>query len=344
MRYILLCLLCAQPIVGDISFIASGNVLAAEEVHVYSHRHYPLDKELYAEFERTEGIEVTVLQAKADELIERIAAEGERTPADLLITVDASRLIRAQQRGLLQAVTSSQLRDQVPAALRDEDGYWYALTTRARVIIYNPARRVGRPVATYSDLARRVWDDRLVMRTSRHGYNISLLAALIANYGDATARAWVNGVAANLARAPSGNDRDQLRAVARGEADATIVNSYYLALFLNSEGRDREYARGLAVSFPNQDDEGAHINISGAAVVAASDNRDGAIKLLEYLSSAPVQRTFAAANFEYPVHPDVDPAPTIAAWGEPKFDYASITKTDRYWETAVRIFDASQWR
>ena len=319
--------------------LASG-----EDLHVYSHRHYPLDRELYGQFTDATGIRVRVLQGGADELIERIHAEGARSPADVLITVDAARLARARERGILQAVTSEVLRAQVPAELRDDDGYWYALTVRLRVIVYNPDALGGRSVATYAGLAGPEWRGGVAVRTSRHTYNIALLSSLIDEHGTGFARQWVDGVAGNLARNPQGNDRDQMRAVALGQAGAALVNSYYLGLFLSSGGRDRDLAGNLAISFPDQGGRGAHANISGAGVVGTSQNRGAAVRLLEFLSSPAVQAQYARGNYEYPVHAGVAPPPIVAAWGDPKINYGAIKRLHLHWQEAVRIFDRSAWK
>lgn len=325
-------------------FSLAPALFSADVVNVYTHRHYQIDRQIYAAFEQHSGITVQVLQAKADELIERIVAEGQRTKADLLITVDAPRLDRAVQSGILQPIRSTVLDAQVPTHFRHRNKFWYALTARARVIVYNKERVSAAAVQSYQDLMLPQWRNRVVMRSATHSYNISLLSALIAHNGESAAQRWVTGVSRNFVRQPRGNDRDQMRFVANGGADVTLVNSYYYALFLADDGRNGQLAKKLGISFPNQKQHGAHINISGAGVVKFSKNSAHAVALMEFLTSPAIQKRYAQANYEFPVNPAAKIDPLFADWESVRFDTAAIQGLSRNWGKAVRIFDASNWR
>lgn len=316
-------------------------IYAKETLTVYSHRHYPLDGELFGEFEKRHGVRIAVLQANADELIERLTAEGARTKADLLITVSAVRLDRAVKRGLLAPIASARIEAQIPAALRHPRNYWTALTTRARIIVYNPrVVRMGE-VARYQDLAAARWQDKIVMRSSAHGYNVSLLAGLIYNDGISAARRWVRAVAGNLAHTARGNDRDQIRAVARGDAEATLINSYYYGILADT---DPDVAAAVAISFPDQDGNGAHVDISGLGIIRYSDQKERATELIEFLTSAAAQTRYAAENYEFPANPAARVSGLMAQWQEMRFDYKAINELSEHSSAAVRIFSESDWR
>ena len=329
-----------------IGVVASSVVSAqAREVNLYSHRHYPADRELYDRFQKRTGIKVNVLQAKSDELIERIRTEGKDTEADMIITIDVIRLKRAQRLGLLQPVNSQVLNRNIPLTLRDEGGYWYALTNRARVIIHNLRNVKTSDLSTYSDLATPKWRGRIVMRSSTHPYNISLLSAIIANRGVEAARRWAEGIAANLAQPSSGNDRDQIRKVAAGTADVTIANSYYVGLLINSDSeRDRELVKKVGIYYPNQSQEGAHVNISGAAITRHAKNSAEARQLLEYLTSPEAQRFFASANHEIPANPVVQSQSAAVPPKNIKLDTAAIKKLSPFSQQATRIVEKTSWR
>lgn len=317
----------------------------AGSVNVYSHRHYDVDRRLYAAFTEQTGIEVNVVRAGADELIERLDREGENTPADLIMTVDAGRLNRARDRGLLQPVSSERLSRQVPAHLRDEEGAWYGLTSRARVIVYHPDRVDPSELSTYEDLDRAHWNGRIAIRSSSNIYNVSLLASLVAHHGVDEAREWARGVVNNFARPPQGNDRDQIAAVAAGVADIAVVNTYYVGLLsASSNEAEREVAEAVEIFFPNQDGRGAHINVSGAGVTRHAPNRENAVRLLEFLTGETAQAEFAAANYEYPVNPRVEPADLVQSWGTFEADTLNLGALGEYADEAVEIFDDVGWR
>lgn len=324
---------------------AAGPALADGQVNVYSHRHYDTDQMLYERFTELTGIAVNVLQGSADELIGRLSREGAASPADVLMTVDAGRLVRAQGMGLLQPADSALLRANVPAHLRDPGGHWFGLTRRARVMVYHPERVSPAELSTYADLTHPRWDGRILIRSSSNIYNQSLLASIIAHEGEAAAAAWAAGVVANMARTPQGNDRDQMKAVVAGEGDVAIVNTYYVGRLLNSADEyEREVGAQVRVFFPNQDDRGTHVNVSGAGVTASAKNAGNAVKLLEFLTGAEAQERFSAANYEYPVNPAVSPSPLLQSWGAFASDDLPLHRLGDLNADAVRVFDHAGWR
>lgn len=338
--YVLIALLLAP------SLFATGQPEeGAEVVNVYSHRHYDTDRALYEAFTEETGIEVRVVEAGADELIQRLEAEGERTEADLLITVDAARLNRAKSMGLLQSASSELLEERIPEHLRDDQGHWFALTKRARIIAYHHSRSDRSILSTYETLASDDYEDAIAIRSSSNVYNQSLMASVIAHNGEETAREWAEGVVENMARDPQGGDRDQLRAIAAGEADYAVVNTYYIGQMLNSsDPQEREVGEQIGVFFPNQDGRGAHVNVSGAGVTQHAGNRENAIRLLEFLVSEEAQEQYAQANYEYPVVDGVALAPSVASWGDFKEDSLDLSLLAEYNDDAVRIFDEVGWQ
>lgn len=314
-------------------------------VNVYSHRHYEADEQLFRRFTEETGIRVNVVTASADELITRLENEGANSPADVLITVDAGRLHRAKEKGLLQPVRSELLEEVIPASLRDPEGYWYGMTMRARVLVYDPSRVDAADLTSYEDLADPRWQGRVLVRSSGNVYNQSLLASIIAATGEEGAAGWASGIVANMARQPSGSDTDQAKAVAAGVGDVAIVNSYYVARLKSSaDPEDRRIGDRLAVVFPNQDGRGTHINVSGAGVTRSSKNTENAIRLLEFLAGEDAQRLFSEANFEYPVNPGVEPAALLREWGEFRADTLNLARLGELNAEAVRVFDRVGWR
>lgn len=317
----------------------------AGAVNVYSHRHYEADRELFRRFTEQTGIEVNVVTASADELITRLENEGEASPADVLITVDAGRLHRAKVRGLLQPVTSETLEAAVPEHLRDRDGTWWGLTRRARIIAYAPDRVDPDELSDYLGLADEKWEGRVLIRSSGNVYNQSLLASILAHHGADVATAWAEGIVRNMARPPSGGDTDQVKAVAAGVGDVAVVNSYYVARLAASEAPDdRRVAEAVAVYFPGGDGPGTHVNVSGAGVTRHAANREEAIALLEFLVGDEAQALFASANHEYPVRPGVAWSPILESWGQFRADTLDLTVLGERNEAAVRIFDRAGWR
>ncbi len=312
-------------------------------VNVYSHRHYDVDQQIFDDFEKETGIKVNVVSAGADELIVRLQAEGENSPADLLVTSDASRLYRAYSEGLLQPASSPEIEKNVPAHLRDAEGHWTALTVRARVIVYHPDRVAVDSLGRIEDLANPQWKGRIVARSSSNEYNQSLMASIIAHNGDSVAEAWARGVVANFAREPKGNDRDQIKDIAAGSADLAFVNTYYLGKMMNSDNEaEREAAAAVKLLFPNKE-RGTHINVSGAGVTRHAPNKENAIKLLEYLTSPTIQTRFAEANYEYPANSKVAASRDLESLGELIPDTLPISKLGEYNRQAVEAFNRAGW-
>lgn len=333
-------------ILGGVLFATGCAADEEDVVNVYSHRHYDTDEALFQRFTEETGVEVRVVTASADELIARLEREGAASPADVLITVDAGRLHRAKERGLLQPVESEVLESAVPANLRDPEGFWFGLTSRARVIAYSVDRvNPEEELSTYEDLADPRWVGRVVARTSDNIYNVSHLASIIAAHGEEGAEEWVEGVVANFARPPQGNDTDQIRDVAAGIGDVALVNSYYVGRLLDApDEASRELARQVGIFFPNQEDRGTHINVSGAGVTAHAPNREHAIALIEFLVGEEAQRAFAEANFEYPVREGIAWAPALAEWGEFQPDPLNLARLGELNNEAVQTFDRGGWR
>jgi iron(III) transport system substrate-binding protein len=323
----------------------SGDGGGSGAVNVYSHRHYDIDRQLFERFTQATGIRVNVVTGSADELITRLQTEGASSPADVLVTVDAGRLHRAKERGLLQPIESAVLERNVPARFRDPEGYWWGLTVRARVLVYSRARVRPDELATMEALAEPAWRGRVLVRSSENVYNQSQLAAMIAHGGEAAALQWANGVARNLARSPSGGDTDQVKAVAAGVGDVAISNTYYVAKLATSEDpEEQRIYEQVAVAFPNQNDRGTHINVSGAGVTAHAPNRDNAIRLIEFLSDDEAQRLYAEGNQEYPVKPGVAMSPVLQGWGEFRADTLSLSRLGELNTRAVMLFDRARWR
>jgi len=328
----------AEP--ADASGNASGN-----EVNVYSSRHYDSDQTLYESFTEETGIQVNVIEGKDDELIERIKSEGTNSPADVLITVDAGRLWRAEQEGILQPAASSTLEAEIPENLRHPDGLWYGLTRRARVIVYNKAEVNPSELSTYEALAEPEWQGRVCIRSSSNVYNQSLLGSMVETLGADTTEAWAKGLVGNLAREPEGGDTDQINAVAAGQCDVAIVNHYYWARLASSDdSAEQDVANQVGVFFPNQDDRGTHVNISGAGVAVNAPHPENAIAFIEYLASPEAQQVFAQGSLEYPVVEGVAADPTIAALGDFKSDSVNVGAYGRNNPAVVQIADRVGWK
>ena len=330
---------------GSGVFIARRAWAQGGTLNLYSARHYNTDEALYANFADLTGIKINRVDAEPDPLVERLRAEGDKSPCDVFITTDAGRIERARQMGLLQAVSSRTLEAAVPAHLRDPDGSWFGFSKRARVIFYNKAKVQPSDVPTYESLADPKWKGRLLVRTSGHIYNQSLTGSLLAALGPEKTEAWAKGIAANLARAPRGGDTDQIKAIATGEADICLANTYYFANLLRSKkAKDRELAAKVGVVFPNQADRGTHVNISGGAVAKYAPNKEAAVKFLEYLVSAQAQRYFAEGNSEYPVVASVELSPELKSLGTFKEDQLNARVYAQNNADALKIMDRAGWK
>lgn len=317
-------------------------VLAADVVNIYSARHYDTDMALYQNFEQRTGVKVNLIEAPSDTLIERIVNEGKYSPADILVTVDAGRLFRAEQRGIFSSVESDVLDARIPSYLRHPDGLWFGLSKRARIIIYNKELGLPEGLNTYQDLADPRFNKQICVRSSSNIYNISLLASLVEHDGEKAAEAWARGVRANLLKKPQGNDVSNIRAVASGECRISIVNTYYIAR-LKAAGDASVDAVG--VLFPNQEENGigAHVNISGAGVLNHAPNRTHAVAFLEYLTEPEAQQYFVQANNEYSVVEGVKTDSILEAMGEFKEDTINASTLGEHQVTAVKIFDRVGW-
>ena len=324
-----------------------GGTLAAfaeGEVNLYSARHYDTDERLYSDFTDQTGITINRIEGKADELIARMGAEGANSPADVLLTVDTSRLERAKNAGVLQAIDSAVLEERVPANLQDSDNQWFGFSQRARIIFYDKAD-VQDPPQDYISLADPKYKGLLCHRSSSNVYGQTLLASVIENHGEETARDWAAGMVANFARDPEGGDTDQLRAIISGECDISVANTYYFARALRTD------VKGLTAEidqigwlFPAQDAEGAHMNLSGGGVAAHAPNRENAIKFLEYLSSDQAQQYFSAGNDEFPSVAGVALSESVGKLGEFKADDVSLSAVAKHIPLAQKIFNEVGWK
>lgn len=312
---------------------------------MYSARHYDTDRRLYDAFEAATGAAVRVLPANAEQLLERLRAEGEATEADLVVAADAGNLWKIQDAGLLRPIASATLEASVPAHLREPQGYWWGFSKRARVIVYRKDAVAPEEVASMDDLTQPRFRGQIVARSSTNTYNLSLLAARIERLGPDNARAWAAGVHANFTHDPQGADTDQIKAVAAGEAQATIVNHYYLLRLAQSADADeRAIADKVALIFPDQAGAGTHINISGAGVAKDSKRAELAQGLLEYLVSDEAQRLLAPLNVEFPIRGAIAPAPALAALGSFKEENVPLEALGRRQAEAARIFEEVGWR
>ena len=320
---------------------AQSNVL-----NLYSSRHYQTDESLYSNFTKQTGIKLNRIEAAEDPLIERIRNEGTASPADVLVTVDAGRLWRAEQMGIFQPITSKVLESRLPANMRSADNNWFGFSTRARIIVYNKSMVNAADVQNYEDLANPKLKGKVCTRSGGHIYNLSLMSALIEHWGEAKAEEWARGVVANFARSPKGGDTDQITAVASGECGVAIANTYYYArLFGSEKPDDRKLMQNVALVWPNQKSFGTHLNVSGAGVLKYAPNKDAAIRYLEYLASDAAQSYFASGNNEWP---SVTGAPlnnrTLEAMGKFKADNMNISALGKNQAAAQRIFDRAGYK
>ena len=318
---------------------------ATEEVNIYSSRHYDTDEQLYAGFTKATGIEVNRIEGDADQLIERIKAEGRNSPADILITVDAGRLWRAEQAGVLQPIQSKVLDERIPASLRHPDGLWFGVSKRVRIIIYAKDRVQPDAIKSYEELADPKWQGRICMRSSTNVYNQSLVASMIAADGLEPTEQWAKGLVANFARSPQGADTDQIKAVAAGECDISVVNHYYLVRLIElDDPDDRAIAAKIGIVFPNQDGRGAEANISGAGVTVNAPDKANAIKFLEYLTTDQAQIYFTEGNYEFPAVPGVKLEPALARLGDFKTDPVNASEYGQNNAEAVMLMDRVGWK
>ena len=330
-----------------ISFLSE--IIFADNVNVYTSRHYDSDDALYEEFTKETGIKVNIISGKGSALLERIKSEGKNSPADIFFTVDAGNLWKVQKEGLFQSIKSKKILSSVPIELRGPKDEWTAVAKRARVIFYNPMKIQPSEIQdlTYEDLANEEWRNRIVIRSSSNMYNQSLVASLIANLGEEDTEIWAKGFVKNFARKPQGNDRSQIIAVSNGEADMAIANSYYIGIMLSgSAGKEQqEAAKRVKIHFPNQNDRGVHINISGAGILKNSPNPVNANLFLEFLLSKKVQKYMVDKSYEYPIVEGVLPSSEISSFGlNFKEDNTAVSQFGELNPKAIRLMDRSGWK
>ncbi len=315
-------------------------------LNVYSSRHYQTDEALYTGFTKLTGIKINLIEAGEDALIQRIVNEGARSPADVMITVDAGRLWRAQELGLFQSVKSAALDHRVPASFREPGGQWFGFSLRARVIAYDKTKVKPADIPTYESLADPRWKGKICTRSGSHIYNLSLMGAMIDHLGEAQAEAWARAVRANLARDPKGGDTDQIKGVAAGECELAITNHYYYARLARSQKpAEKAIADRVGVVFPNQATWGTHVNVSGAGVLKHAPHRDAAVKFLEYLASDDAQRYFADGNNEWPAVATVQVTnPVLVSFGRFKYDPVNVAVLGRNQPQSQKLYDRVAWK
>ncbi len=320
----------------------SASSFAAQEVNVYSYRQPFLVEPMLDEFSRETGIRVNVKFAKTG-IAEKLVQEGEYSPADVLLTVDIARLSELTDKGVVQPVNSDILEANIPSQYQDTDNEWFGLTTRTRSV-YSSKERVGKlgQDFDYLDLAKPEFKGKICTRSGKHPYNISLISAMIAHHGEAATKQWLEGVKANLARKPQGNDRGQVKAIKEGLCDVSLGNSYYLGKMMTDKDQ-QAWAESVYINFPNQNSTGTHVNISGMAMAKYAPNRENALKLMEFLSSDKAQSMYAEINFEYPVKQGVKRSELVASWGDFKADTLSLDEIAAHHETAIKLLDEVQF-
>ena len=327
--------------------ILSGSAFA-KEVNIYTSRHYDSDTALYQNFTNETGIKVNIISSKSKALLERLRSEGENSPADIFITVDAGNLWKAQEYGLFRKINSKKIDSIVPKNLRGKNNEWIALAKRARVLFYSPKKYSYDELKdlSYEDLSSSKWEKKLSIRSSNNLYNQSLVAAMIAKYGESFTEEWAKGLVNNFARKPQGNDRAQIIAVANGEADLAIANSYYLGLMLSGKKGEAQLSAGKKVKilFPSQNEAGAHINISGAGIIKSSKNYNNAIQFLEFMLSEKAQKHLVENTYEYPINNKVQPSALISQFGlNFKEDITDVYKYGEFNSAAIKLMDRIGW-
>ena len=325
------------------SFVLAGAMaltpLAAQaaEVNVYSYRQPDLIKPLFDAFTKNTGIKVNVAFLKKG-MVEKLVAEGKRSPADVVLTVDIARLAALVDAGVTQPVESPVLEANIPAGFRDKNKQWFGLTSRARVVFASKDRVKPGEITTYEDLASPRWKGRICIRSGLHPYNLALFSAMIAHHGPDYTRDWLKGLRANLARKPQGNDRGQVKAIWAGECDISLGNTYYMGAMLKKPGQQK-WADAVKIMFPHFEGAGTHVNLSGMAMTKAAPHRDEALKLMEFLSSPAAQEIYAEVNFEYPVNPAAKVSDLVASWGSFTPDDVDLMKLATLRKTALRLVE-----
>lgn len=322
-------------VLGAVAF--AGTAASAQEVNVYSLRQEFLVEPLFEKFTAETGIKVNVIFAEKG-LVERIKQEGANSPADILMTVDISRIQEAVDAGVTEAVSNDVLSANIPAHLRDPEGHWFALTQRGRAIYASKERVAEGEITSYEDLADPKWEGKVCTRSGTHVYNVALFASMIAVHGEEKAKEWLAGLKNNLARKPQGNDRGQVKAIKEGECDVAIGNTYYFGKMMDNE-EQRPWAESVNIVFPNQDGRGMSMNISGMSLIKSAPNQENAVKLMEFLAGDVAQQIYAEVNYEYPVKPGVEWAENVKSWGTFKADELSLAEIARLSPDAIKMVD-----
>jgi len=321
----------------SLSTIMATTAIAAESVNVYSYRQPFLIDPIFDSFTKETGIEVNTVFAKKG-LVERLKNEGKNSPADLLLTADFGNINAAIAAGVAQPLDNKILNANIPAEFRDPDGLWFGLTNRARLIVVSKDRMADNRPANYEDLASPDYKGKICTRSGKHNYMVALTASVIAHAGKDAATQWLSGMKDNLARKPQGNDRAQVKAISQGECDIAVINSYYMGAML-ADDEQTTWANSVDLIFPNQDNRGTHMNISGIALTKSSPNKSNAIKLMEYLSSAEAQQIYAEVNHEYPINQSVKPSTLVQSWGEFEYDKLPLAEIAKHRNEASRLAD-----
>lgn len=316
-----------------------------DQVNLYSSRNEGLIKPLLDEFTAETGIRVNLLTGSGDGLLSRLQSEGQNSPADLFLTVDAGALHRAKQADLFQPVQTAALSQKIPTHLKDQDHHWYGLSMRARPVFYSLERVQPEEITDYMNLADPIWRGRICVRSSDNIYNQSMVAALIDHHGETATEEWARGLVANFARSPVGGDRDQIHAVSSGVCDIAIANTYYFGGMINSDSStNQDTVSKVGIAWPAQDSYGVHVNVSGIGLLKHARNEENAKKLMEFLASKESQTWYAEANSEYPVNPEAEWSQTLQSWGEFKADDISMSVLGENNAAAVRLMDRAGWR
>ncbi|WP_254917095.1 Fe(3+) ABC transporter substrate-binding protein [Vibrio sp. V06_P1A73T115] len=318
--------------------VMAPSAMAAEEVNVYSYRQPFLIEPMFKEFTQQTGIKVNVKFAK-EGIAEKLVQEGEYSPADVILTSEFSRLFELSEKGLVQAVDNKTIETNIPAQYRDSADEWFALTIRTRSV-YSSRDRVGKlgDDFNYADLAKPEFKGKICTRSGKHPYNVALVASMIAEQGEASTKVWLEGVKANLARKPQGNDRDQVKAIKEGLCDVSLGNSYYLGKML-ADDKQKSWAEAVYINFPGQNAQGTHVNVSGMAMAKYAPNKENAVKLMEFLTSDKAQHMYADVNFEYPVKAGVERSALVASWGDFKADPLPLEKIADNHAAAIKLLD-----
>lgn len=332
---------CAPQTGTEEETTTEGNTGESQVVNLYSSRHYEIDKQLYKEFEEETGIKVNVVEGKAPELLERLKREGADTEADLFISADIANLYQAVDSGLTEPINSSIVDENIPANLRGEDNSWIGLTQRARVIAYDKEKVNPEDIKTYDDLLNEKFKSQILVRSSDSTYNQSLLASFIELNGEEKAKEWAEGIVGNMARDPEGGDRDQVKGIASGEGSVAILNSYYYGKMVNSDdAEEKKAAESVGIIFP----ENTNVNVSGATMIKDAENKENAMKLVEFLTEEEAQTGFAGENYEYPANPNAETSEFLKSLGEFTPQTINITKMGEHNKRAVEIFNEIGWK